>query len=61
MNATNCPSWERFVNLYRQVHGSNNDLDLPEIRNMREEHLQRAISSMTGLLNCEKFDFTSQR
>lgn len=59
LNATFCPSWEHFVNLYRIVHGSNDDLDKPFIRNMRENDLQNAIINMTGLLNAEKFVLTN--
>ncbi len=60
-DATGCPSWHHFVNLYRQVHGSNEDLDKGFIRNMREPELQRAIGSMKSLLNAEKFDLTDKQ
>lgn len=48
-DASSLPEWQQFVNLYRVVHGSNNDLDAPYIRNMGSKELQNAISSMQAL------------
>lgn len=52
------PEWQHFVNLYRQVHGSNDDLDKPFILNMSRGQVQNAIINMSGLVNAEKFDLT---
>ena len=48
-DSTNCPSWQKFVNVYRAFYGNNEDLDKPYIRNMREKELQRAIINMQSL------------
>ena len=54
-DATTSKYWGQFVNLYRQAHGSNDDLDKPFIRNMGDIELQRAIYTMTGLANLKKY------
>lgn len=54
-DATSYPEWEHFVNLYRQVHNSNDDLDRPYIRNMKREQLQLAIINMGALINAPKY------
>lgn len=54
-DASQHPEWEHFVNLYRIVHGNNEDLDKPFIRNMRQDDLKRAIINMTALVNAPKF------
>lgn len=48
-DATHSIYWQQFVNLYRIVHGSNEDLDAQYIRNMSDENLQRAIINMQGI------------
>lgn len=54
-DATRFDCWQQFTNLYRQVHGSNEDLDKPFIRNMNENQLQNAIINMRGLLNAPSY------
>ena len=50
-DASNSIYWEQFCNLYRIVHGSNEDLNKSFIRNMSDDNLQRAIMNMTSLSN----------
>lgn len=50
-DASSCPSWERYVNVYRQFMGSNEGLDDPWVRSMSEEELGAEIVSMQYIIS----------